>query len=95
MTTVGNLGIGLLILIFLWIITLIIFVVGVKLQSNISWIALGTASAISILLLVIPTDKSILVEDLDTTVSTYDYMLDRFLSSYKVCEDTQESENHL
>ncbi|KAJ8943648.1 hypothetical protein NQ318_005650 [Aromia moschata] len=57
MTTVGNIGIGLLLLIIIWIITLIVFVVGVKLQSNISWIVLGSATAITILLLIIPTDR--------------------------------------
>ncbi|KAJ8927479.1 hypothetical protein NQ314_020076 [Rhamnusium bicolor] len=57
MTTIGNIGIGLLLLIIVWIIALIVFVVGVKLQSNISWIALGSATVLTILLLIIPTDK--------------------------------------
>ncbi|KAJ8975066.1 hypothetical protein NQ317_005783 [Molorchus minor] len=55
--TIGNIGIGLLLLIIIWIAALIVFVVGVKLQSNISWIALGSATAITVLLLIIPADR--------------------------------------
>ncbi|CAG9766949.1 unnamed protein product [Ceutorhynchus assimilis] len=57
MATVGSIGIGLLILIILWIITLIVFVVGIKLQSNIAWIVLGLVSVFTITLLCIPTEK--------------------------------------
>ncbi|CAH1992128.1 unnamed protein product [Acanthoscelides obtectus] len=71
MTTVGNVGIGLLILIFVWIVALVLFIVGVKLQNNISWIALGCATIISILLLVIPTDKRRPAEETETTEKDY------------------------
>lgn len=57
MTTIGNIGIGLLILLILWIITIIIFVVGIKLQRNIAWIALGLSSSLTVILLCIPTEK--------------------------------------
>lgn len=57
MSTAGNIGFGLLTLLILWILTLIIFVIAIKLQSNIAWIALGLTSAVTIVLLVIPTEK--------------------------------------
>lgn len=69
MTTVGNVGIGLLFLLILWIITLIVFVVGVKFQSNISWITLGLATTITIILLIIPIDKGESSEEVKTIVS--------------------------
>lgn len=57
MSTAGSIGFGLLTLLILWILTLIIFVIAIKLQSNIAWIALGLTSAVTIVLLVIPTEK--------------------------------------
>lgn len=57
MTTIGNIGIGLFVLIIVWILALIVFVVGVKFQSNIAWIALGTAAALTAVFLIIPTEK--------------------------------------
>lgn len=57
MSTAGNIGFGLLTLLLLWIVTLIIFVIAIKLQSNIAWIALGLTSAVTIILLIIPTGK--------------------------------------
>ncbi|XP_044749488.1 transmembrane protein 218 isoform X3 [Coccinella septempunctata] len=57
MITVGSIGIGLLILIIVWIIALGIYVIAVKLQSNISWIALGTAAVITIILISFPVEK--------------------------------------
>lgn len=71
MTTVGNVGIGLLILLILWIIALIVFVVGVKFQSNISWITLGLATTVTIILLVIPIDKGEPRVEIETIVSKY------------------------
>ncbi|CAG9819678.1 unnamed protein product [Phaedon cochleariae] len=68
---IGNIGIGLFILILLWIITLVVFVIGVKLQSNISWITLGSATAITILLVIIPTDKGTPVEEFESTEKDY------------------------
>lgn len=65
MTIIGNIGIGIFILTILWILTLFIVVIGVRLQSNISWIILGLATAITILLLIIPTDKEIQLNKLD------------------------------
>lgn len=70
MTTIGNIGIGLFLLIIVWIVALIVFVVGVKLQSNISWVALGTATSLTLLLIIIPTDKKYQqVEEPETIVS--------------------------
>lgn len=69
MTTIGNIGIGLFILLLLWIGTLIIFVIGVKLQSNLSWIALVLASLITVVLLLFPTNKSLLEKEIDINVS--------------------------
>lgn len=69
MTTIGNVGIGIFILIILWIITLVVFVIGVRLQSNISWITLGSTTAITILLLIIPTDKGTPIEEFEVVVS--------------------------
>lgn len=57
MATIGNIGFGLLILLILWIITIIVFVVAIKLQSNIAWVALGLSSAFTVVLLTIPTEK--------------------------------------
>ncbi|KAG5897927.1 hypothetical protein JTB14_014041 [Gonioctena quinquepunctata] len=71
MTTIGNVGIGLFVLLILWIITLIIFVVGVRLQSNISWITLGSATAITIILLIVPTDKGTPLEEFDAVEKDY------------------------
>lgn len=71
MITIGNIGIGLFILLLLWIGTLVIFVIGVKLQSNISWIALGSAASITIILLLIPTDKGISQEEVDVNVKLF------------------------
>jgi len=57
MTTIGNIGLGLFILLIVWIVTIIVFVIGIKLQSNIAWIALGSATALTVILLCIPTEK--------------------------------------
>lgn len=57
MTTIGNIGIGLFVLIIVWLLALITFVVGVKFQSNIAWIALGIAATLTALFLIIPTEK--------------------------------------
>lgn len=57
LTTIGNIGIGLLILILVWIFALGIFVIAVKLQSNIAWIALCTAAVITIILASFPVEK--------------------------------------
>lgn len=57
MTTIGSIGIGLFILLIVWIVAIIIFVIGIKLQSNIAWIALGSASLLTVILLCIPTEK--------------------------------------
>lgn len=57
MTTVGSIGIGLLMLIVVWIVALAIFVIAVKLQSNLAWIALITAALITITLVSFPVEK--------------------------------------
>lgn len=57
--TIGNIGVGLFILLILWIGALVIFVIGVKLQSNISWIVLVSATLFTVILLLIPTSSNI------------------------------------
>lgn len=57
MTTVGSIGIGLLILIILWILTLLIFIYSVRAQSNIGWISLSIATCFTIILVIIPTER--------------------------------------
>lgn len=74
MTTIGNIGIGLFLLIIVWIIALIVFVIGVKLQSNISWVALGTATSLTLLLIIIPTDKKYQQVEEPETIEK-DYMI--------------------
>lgn len=65
MTTVGNIGIGLLILIIVWIIALIFFVISVHQQSNLGWIGLGAATVLTLILTLIPIeDKSNNLNDL-------------------------------
>lgn len=56
MSTIGGVGIGLLILLILWISTLIIFVICVKLQNNLGWIFLFVTSIITLILLAIPLE---------------------------------------
>lgn len=82
MTTIGNIGIGLFILLLLWIGALIIFVVGVKLQSNLSWIALVLATFITIVLLLFPTNKSLLQEEIDIDVSNILKVCEQFIMMY-------------
>ncbi|XP_050506378.1 transmembrane protein 218-like [Diabrotica virgifera virgifera] len=79
MTTIGNVGIGLFILIILWIITLVVFIVSIKLQSNISWISLGSATAITIILLIIPTDKGIPLEESEVFEKDYCFVYKNLL----------------
>lgn len=69
MSTAGNIGFGLLTLLILWIVTLIIFVIAIKLQSNIAWIALGLTSAVTVILLIIPTEKPEVTPQLGDVVS--------------------------
>lgn len=70
MTTVGNIGIGLFILIVIWILALIIFVLAVRTQSYLGWLAVGTAFCVTIILILIPTEKPhVAIEDTEETVS--------------------------
>lgn len=70
MTTVGNIGIGLFILIIIWILALFIFVLAVRTQSNLGWLAVGTAFCITLILILIPTEKvNEAKQDTDETVS--------------------------
>lgn len=57
MSTIAGIGIGLLVLLILWAITLIVFVICVKLQNNIGWIVLFTSAIITFILLIIPLDN--------------------------------------
>lgn len=66
---VGSIGVGLLVLIIVWILALIIFVVGIKFQNNVAWVSLSSATVLTILLIVIPLDThSKVVEDSDNLV---------------------------
>lgn len=60
---IGTIGIGLFVLIIVWIVALIVFVFGVKYKSNIAWIALGLATSLTIILVLIPVEKSNLLEE--------------------------------
>lgn len=57
MTTVGSIGIGLFVLIILWILALIVFVVAVRNQSNYGWFAVNIALITTVILIIIPTEK--------------------------------------
>lgn len=72
MTTIGNIGIGLFILIIVWISTLIIFFIAVKTQSNLGWVAIGIALLITLILVLIPVEKinKAEAEEADTSVSS-------------------------
>lgn len=69
MTTIGNIGVGLFILIIIWILALLVFVFAVKTQSNLGWISLGTALLVTIILVVIPTEKKNQAEEEDIGIS--------------------------
>lgn len=70
MTTIGNIGIGLFILIIIWILALFIFVLAVRTQSNLGWFAVGTAFCITVILILIPTEKlNEVTQDTEETVS--------------------------
>lgn len=76
MTTIGNIGVGLFILIIIWILALLVFVLAVKTQSNLGWIALGTALLITVILIVIPTEKKNQAEeDIGISVCKKNYLV--------------------
>lgn len=56
MGTVGSIGVGLFILIILWIIALIVFVISAKLQANFGWVALFIVTLITIILVALPIE---------------------------------------
>lgn len=83
MTTIGSIGIGLFVLVIVWIVALIVFVVGIKLQSNIAWIALASATCLTVLLLIIPTEKQFkTVEEPELKVTIYFNMLLMYCTSF-------------
>ncbi|KAL3266611.1 hypothetical protein HHI36_010775 [Cryptolaemus montrouzieri] len=84
MTTIGSIGIGLLILIIVWILALGIFVVGVKLQSNIAWIALGSAAVITIILISIPVEKHKPKEKIETEEKDYTQIYKNLLLAFMI-----------
>lgn len=57
MTTIGSIGIGLFVLIILWILALIVFVVAIRNQSNFGWFAVSVALITTVILIIIPTEK--------------------------------------
>ncbi|CAG9861655.1 unnamed protein product [Phyllotreta striolata] len=61
--------------------------IGVKFQSNISWITLGSTTAVTILLLIIPTDKGIPIEESEVVMNK----LARTLQIYKRTISTNSS----
>jgi len=72
MTTIGSIGVGLFILIIIWILALIVFVIAVRTQSNLGWFALGAATLLTVILVVIPTDKPQKSPDDIPTLVNYD-----------------------
>lgn len=71
MTTIGSIGIGLFVLIVFWIVALILFVIAVRNQSNFGWFAVGFALMLTIILIIIPTEKQEQhLEEFVVTVST-------------------------
>lgn len=76
MTTIGSIGIGLFILIIVWILALIIFVFAVRAQNNFGWVALGIAALVTIVLISIPTQKANQQEEFETKVNDHVLVLD-------------------
>lgn len=71
--TIGGIGLGLFILLITWLIAIVIFVIGIKLQNNVSWIALGLATIFTIILLCIPTKKE--TEEIKLQFEEKDYTI--------------------
>jgi ABC-type Na+ efflux pump permease subunit len=82
---VGSIGVGLLVLIIVWILALIIFVVGIKFQNNVAWVSLSSATVLTILLIVIPLDThSKVVEDSDNLEKDYSFIHRLILLSFLI-----------
>lgn len=81
MSTVGSIGIGLFILILVWILALLIFVFAVRNQSNFGWFAVGTALLFTIIIIFIPVEKQeqITQEAYDSSVSEIENTCSKFL----------------
>lgn len=57
MTRVGDIGIGIFVLIAIWIVTLFILVHSIRSQNNVGWIMLAISTCITVTLVIIPTDS--------------------------------------
>lgn len=57
MTTIGSVGIGLFVLIILWILALIVFVVAIRNDSNFGWFTVSVTFITTVILIIIPTEK--------------------------------------
>lgn len=85
MTTIGSIGIGLFVLIIIWILALIAFVVSVKLQSNFGWLALLFAGILTIFLVAIPLEKQEgQTEDFITSEKDYTYVYRNLLLAFLI-----------
>lgn len=69
MSTIGSIGIGLFILIILWIFALVVFVIAVRTQSNLGWFTIAISTIITITLVAIPVEKRRSVEESIIVVS--------------------------
>jgi len=85
MTTIGSIGVGLFILIIIWILALVAFVFAVRVQSNLGWFALAAATVLTLILVVIPTEKHRTeVEDLPVLEKDYSYTYRSLLLSFLI-----------
>lgn len=69
---IGTIGVGLFVLIIVWILALIVFVVGIKFDNNFAWLSLSTAAILTVTLVLIPIENpKELVKETDNLVSSY------------------------
>lgn len=81
---VGSIGVGLLILILVWIIAIIVFVIGVKLQNNISWIVLISATVFTAILVLFPLETNSNQKRLEVTENSVNNLFKSKLSYDKL-----------
>ncbi|XP_044254070.1 transmembrane protein 218-like [Tribolium madens] len=82
---IGSIGVGLFVLIILWILTLIIFVVGIKYQNNIAWIILIVTTILTITLIIIPLeDPKTPIEGGDSFEKDYKFVYRVILLSFLI-----------
>ena len=77
MPTVGNIGIGLFVLIILWIVSLSVFVYFIREQSSIGWFTVITATLVTVILISIPLQPKQLVEEIEVSVTSTNRLFPR------------------